>query len=578
MTELQPYGYLTPDDLPVEVLCLTLTIPYNHIFIAAFLGALYDLIDEANWQQFGSVTPAEAAAAALDVIDQATDAFVCNNDIDAPFWDEESGDDSDDTAPIDDQPWYGNIVIIDDRLTFVENAFIWLTAGFIAYSGAPSAAISFLPIARTFVVTMKTNPLGGIVRFLADATEIGQVDTYSAADGVSSTQLVMPAPAAGLRAEDVTYPTLWLQLLPDNPHDLPSTSMTLIRSRLSASDVTGDPTKIRYDDGCSCIQTSPDGGTTWMDNPGADPRYGVTFTKPPPGGSQPQCDGAANRIKWLRDFIETTSSELCAAAEAFVIAGVILNAWSLLFPEAGVLLDLFVEAAGTITGIGCLAFSSAFDDDEYAIIECLFFCDAAADGSYDETRFNKLVSDIDADPGLNITAKLILDLIFALQGWNGVNNAGVIGDQVGDCDTCDCGWCKEVNFASSDGGYEPLDSSLGGTYSPGIGWTYANTDPGAPGIYIVTHFTAAEFKHIEFSYSTTDTATNFAIIGTLGGVEQFRHASGAGTSGIYSWDGDGMADQIDLQMGLHSGEGAEMTHVLYQGVGDEPSDLEGDPC
>jgi len=341
----QTGGFPTPTATPDETACRTFGIPASAEWLSVFMGALDALRNPYNWMEsIDGISADEAAEAFAQILDAAYGEVGSCEVVPAPWWDEESGDDSDDEMPKDDQPWYGQLVLVDDRLTFVENAFIYIVAGFIAYAGLPSAAIQFIPLARTFVVTMKTNPLGGIVRFLADGVEIGRTDTYSLTDGTADVSIIMPAPTGGFRAEDTpTYPTLWLELLEDNPHDLESVSMTLIRSRLSESAVTGDPKKIRFDTETGDVQTSPDGGVTWVDNPEADPRYGTSYTKPPLGTGTAQCDSAADRVKWIKDFIDALVAAMATAGTAFTLANVALGFYELLFAEAGVIVDLLIK-------------------------------------------------------------------------------------------------------------------------------------------------------------------------------------------------------------------------------------------
>lgn len=555
-----------------------MSVCFSVEYLPYILGALDQGLLPYTWD--GDADAVQLAQNRWTLLKEQIANPVCTSDrVPTPFWDEDSADDADDTANVEDQPWYGDIVIIDDRLTFVENAFIFVVAGFIAYAGLPTAAISFIPIARQFVVTAKSNPLGGIVRFLADAVEIGRVDTYAPSDGVVSTSLIMPEPTMGFTAEDVTYPTLWCELLPDNPHDLPSVSMSIIRSRLSASDVSGNPTRIRFNDETGTIQTSPDGGTTWVDNPEADPRYGMAFLKPPPGTATAQCDTAANRVKWVRDFINNCISALGVASEMFQIANIALTAYELLFAEAGLIVDLIFGVAELITEAGGDALNAAFSTTVYDALLCLFFCDANSDGSYDEARFDALVADIDSSADINATARAILDLILGAQGWNGVNNAGMVGGQTGDCGTCDCGWCLQTNFADDDGGYAPLDPSLGGVYSPGTGWVSTSGSGIAAGIYIHQSSIPGVYTHIEFTYDATGTFENWHIIGSLSGTTVFDHSGAIPPNhSTAAWDGNEELDAIDLQIGLSgSGEGAQMTHALYRGLEDVPP-IPADPC
>lgn len=58
-------GYLTPDSVPGSVDCRALLIPNDPTFLANVLGAVEQLTFAYNWQQFGLLTPGEAAAACL---------------------------------------------------------------------------------------------------------------------------------------------------------------------------------------------------------------------------------------------------------------------------------------------------------------------------------------------------------------------------------------------------------------------------------------------------------------------------------------------------------------------------------
>lgn len=222
--------------------------------------------------------------------------------------------------------------------------------------------------------------------------------------------------------------------------------MKIIRKRLEESEVSGDPTRIRFNTTTHAIQTSPDGGVTWVDNPQADPRIGSTFTKPPLGTGTAQCDSAANRIKWVHDFVDATVHALTVTGEIFVVANVALEFAELLFFDAGVLVDLFMEFGSIAVGVGASALDAAFTTGVYDALFCLFFCDGAGDGSYNQTQLDQLVADVDSSADINATAQLMLDAIFFFQGVNGVNNAGMVGGQTGDCSGCtDCRWCFKFN-------------------------------------------------------------------------------------------------------------------------------------
>jgi len=62
--------YLTPEDLPEGRDCRALFIPANSEWLAIVSGAITELTRSYNWQQFGSVTVAEAVAAMQTMVDE----------------------------------------------------------------------------------------------------------------------------------------------------------------------------------------------------------------------------------------------------------------------------------------------------------------------------------------------------------------------------------------------------------------------------------------------------------------------------------------------------------------------------
>lgn len=62
--------YLTPDSIPEGADCRTLLIPASTDWLAIVSGALTELVQKYNWQQFGTVTVDEAVAAMQTMIDQ----------------------------------------------------------------------------------------------------------------------------------------------------------------------------------------------------------------------------------------------------------------------------------------------------------------------------------------------------------------------------------------------------------------------------------------------------------------------------------------------------------------------------
>jgi len=71
-------GWLTPNSGATETICRPLLVPLDDqlFFLAAVSGALLDLTRAYNWEQFGDMTPAEAA----EVMQTLYDDYVANTD------------------------------------------------------------------------------------------------------------------------------------------------------------------------------------------------------------------------------------------------------------------------------------------------------------------------------------------------------------------------------------------------------------------------------------------------------------------------------------------------------------------
>lgn len=572
-------GFPTPNN-PADIQAYLLFYFPDPLWAQYILGACKPLQYPYNWFESGEMTVDEAAEAFRLIVEQAP--YNLNpSSVPTPWWDEETGDDADDEMPREAQPWYGNIVIVDDNLTFVENAFIWVVAGIIAYAGLPGAALSFVPLAQKFVVTVKKNPLGGIVRFFADAVAIGEVDTYSPTDMATEVQLMMPA-GEGFRAE--TAPVFWAQLLPDNPHDLASVSMTVMRSRLSENDFS--PSSLRYNSDCDCVQYSPDGGSTWVDDHGDDPRIGAKFIKPLKTGDDVRCRSASSMVAWLRNFIEYEAGILTTGAEVTAVANAALTLFDVLAPWA-ILAQLLIDVAGTLFGIGATALNAAFTETEWDILLCIFYCQIQADGSVSAARFAAIQAD--AAEQLNTTAALVTNLILQTQGRVGLQNAGTLYESESpDCSACECEWCYEWDFTVSDGGFAPtvisgLDFAV---YSAGVGWTARVQEDGCSNhayVYMRKEFGFETDLVAAFEYDLADSLGGFdanvlnrVLAGTV--LDSQALANGDAITHGAEFTPVNM-DEMDIVTN-HCGEAAGYTiqKARVRGVGEMPAFTGGSPC
>lgn len=300
-------------------------------------------------------------------------------------------------------------------LTFTENALIWVTAGALVFSGTPAAAIAFLTVAPSFVVAMRTGNLGGIITWYLDGNPVAVVDTHSDEPGIVEVTLV-------------GNPDLDEHQLYAVKDDDPDTVAEIVRKELTQNEV--QPPGTRYNSDCDCVQATTDGGTTWVDAPGLDPRSQPGYLMPARTSSDPRCDAAANMVNAIRGFLEGLDDGLTN----FAIATAIIAAFGLLVPTLGLILALIIAVADAIFAGEISAWKAAMTDAVYDQLLCIFFRDASSDGTLTQTQFDTIYGDVGAQ--LPTTAGQFTQLVLSIIGQVGLNNAGTQGTETADCSLC----------------------------------------------------------------------------------------------------------------------------------------------
>lgn len=522
-------GYLTPDDIPDDSHCRTFKIPNSTQWLSVFMGALLPLIYSESWQEYGDLTPDEAADAALAVIWDAYNNNTCPL-LEAPYWDDSDADDADDEAPADDQPWYGELVPAaafsafdveeDDppepEFTWQENASIWIVTAFVAYAATPAAAIAFYPIARKFVLAFKAHDLGGIVKVLWDGEEIVRVDTYSESASVVETSIILPD------TEDM--PPLWVAMADEvNPAVTGEPNIQVLRKRLAPDQVS--PTNLRYNVDCDCVQQTYDGGDTWIDNPGQDPRHSVTYQFPPVGGDDPKCQAAANQVRFLNNVIDETLSNIAIAGDALSLALTILPFIVELGPFA-ILFDLVLALAGILISAGATAINAAFTNDVYDQLLCIFYCAIEDDGTVTADDLAEIETKVGEDIGGLV--QVVIDAMLLVTGEVGMTNEGTIGDAPADCSDCECTWEHTVDLTTENYAYGTHDHfyiDVNANGSPTAFWNdglgFGNRNEGSTDsnylalAWIVLVFTqtggaSRNYKVTHIEFETTEIPTGYS--------------------------------------------------------------------
>jgi len=521
-------GFPTPDAAADNDGYLLFLLPSGNDWVGELLGAADALTKPWNFYESGDLLPEEAADLWAQIIAQAP-YNLRDATVNAPFWDEESGDDADDTASEIDQTWYGRW----EGETFTESlAYVFLT-NFLSGLVSPLAAVRFLTIPRAFRVAIKKNPHGAKLLLFLDGGLYAVINGYSIVDQVVEV-IVKALPSEGFLAEDVS--PLELMIVNSGEHDEAATPdengdypAIVVRSRLRESDVI--PANMRYNPETDTVQTTPDGGETWNDAEGSDPRRAPSFRRPPRTGTDRRCDAAANMVAWVHSFMDDIIAALTGVGTAGTILSVALNWWSFLF-EPVAIIDLIAEVTATIGGLGSSLLSTSFDEETYGLLLCIFLCGCDEDGQVSADGLAVIQSQVAAQ--LNTTAAIVMGLILGAQGEVGLSNAGAIGSEVGDCGDCSgCGWCYRFNDTHQLADWTPLEWTPGSplaTYSGGEWHSATFTSSGHTVDYI----------HLRWELGAAATIFDGGIINLVGscsggGQGIWINGDGSLFSGTQAW-------------------------------------------
>ena len=236
--------------------------------------------------------------------------------------------------------------------------------------------------------------------------------------------------------------------------------MEIIRGRLSAQSLV--PANTRFNDGTNTVQTTTDGGATWVDNPTQDPRSAPTYRLPPLTTSDPKCDAAEGMVKWIKDTIDGIIDGLDAGFTALTVTNQFLSRLSLMFPPALFVLAISTVAADLVSA-GSSALTAAFTTTQYDLLRCIFLCGTDDNGQVSAETLLGIETEI-VNQCDTLVAVIVNEILF-LTGEVGLSNAGVFEAQTGDCSGCDtCVWFVEFDFSSGMHGWEFYTDTSYGAY------------------------------------------------------------------------------------------------------------------
>lgn len=209
----------------------------------------------------------------------------------------------------------------------------------------------------------------------------------------------------------------------------------------------GEQTNVqqRFNTDTGVLEVSYDGGMTWETAPPEqDPRNAVlVYPDTLPEGTDPvkKCAAANSITKLIMNQYQEQYDELNADAQRADLVAIILGLLMLIgiLATGGLLNILGLALAVLVANYDAATFAGFFTETFWHDITCAFYRNVANDGSFSQTSFHQVITDITMDYPINdMPGKWIYNLL-QMMGAAGLSNASQLGLDAGlscDCDNC----------------------------------------------------------------------------------------------------------------------------------------------
>lgn len=220
--------------------------------------------------------------------------------------------------------------------------------------------------------------------------------------------------------------------------------MKIVRGKLTPDDL--QPAYTRWNDDCACVQATSDGGATWTPAPSFDPRTSAGMMLPPVTGDTAQCDAATGLVDYLHAALDKTLSSINAGVDAFGAASVLLTFLEIL-TGFGLLVQLLLDFAALLIGIGADAVDAAFNDATYEELKQIFYCHMQPDGTFTDAGFTAAMTEIAVHFDSGSIVNIVMQQWASSIGWVGASNIATLNRVSGDCSGYVCtAWPRQFNF------------------------------------------------------------------------------------------------------------------------------------
>jgi len=210
--------------------------------------------------------------------------------------------------------------------------------------------------------------------------------------------------------------------------------MFVIRKKLSADDTLIAFT--RYNENTGKVQTTPDNGATWVDNPCADTRSNIVYQLPPLTGIDARCNAAYGMVESVREIVALYLTGVLAYQFVNIVLTVLL-----FIAGVSLFIKLIFELFNVLVAIGAIVIDAAFNPLVWHELVCIVQFELTADGVMTEGAKARIAQKIQLDQSQTVYGVWLA--VTTLYGAVGMTNAGIDKNLVGDCDDC-VDTCAEI--------------------------------------------------------------------------------------------------------------------------------------
>ena len=321
------------------------------------------------------------------------------------------------------------------------------------------------------------------------------------------------------------------------------------------------------------IKFSGDNGETWTPidyDETYDPRIDAPINpnRAPVAGQDTACLASANAVEVIRQMHIQICAWYDAGALAFALGGV-LAVFMATFYSFGLAIPVIVSIAGLLISASAQLTVASFDSTAQERLRCTLYCNADANGKWDSIGFQSILDTLSAS--LEPIDHLLYLYLNEIVGFTGLNNAGTTTSvESANCSACDCGWCFDMNFLTSDYGFQ---SYLGSWVSGhGIG-TELRSDGQAVLGGAVLEFAQTYISKLTITtqITATDQYANNGLVASNNGVQvAFRHIDGVIGENTFELVVNSPVTKIEFYLDCNTSLPQYATRLVSNGTGNNP--------